>query len=221
MIRVFVGTDELQKDAERVLEYSIRKNTTEDVNLTFMRPGWKTPPTGFASHRYLIPKLCNYRGYAIYLDSDMLVLGDLSELWDYQTKDKWCVTKRIGKQGIRDEVSVIDCSAFRDLPGESQLKLAQGKTIAKNIIGDRYLPIIPNTWNAWVLSECIGRCPTNNPDCTFKKADPVETPAKLLHYTNLSTQPWHPDPNQKYIPFPCKRTEDVFWKYLEEAKYEL
>ena len=77
-IRVFVGTDgDFHQDAEKVIEYSIRTNTAEEVDLTFMRPGWKSPPTGFTSHRYLVPSLCNYEGYAIYLDVDMLVLGDL------------------------------------------------------------------------------------------------------------------------------------------------
>ena len=204
MIRVFVGTDELQKDAEKVLEYSIRKNTAEDVDLTFMRPGWSTPPTGFASHRYLIPKMCNYKGFAIYLDVDMLVLGDLSELWEHKRKGRWCVTDHRPKI-MRDEVSVIDCSAFKDLPNEQVLKTKQGKNIAKNIIGSRYLmnivdsgsPRIRAIWNA----TSIERCPE----------------AKLIHYTNLESQPWCPDPTINYKPYDCQPSADLFFEYLEEA----
>ena len=83
MIRIFIGTDgDFHQDAEKVIEYSIRKNTEQEVDLNFIRPGYKNGVTGFTNHRFIIPELCNYEGYAIYLDVDMLVLGDLSELWE-------------------------------------------------------------------------------------------------------------------------------------------
>ena len=202
MIRVFVGTHELHTDAEKVIEHSIRRNTTEEVDVTFMRPGWETPPTGFSSHRYLIPKLCNYKGYAIYLDVDMLVLGDLSELLSYKQPGKWaiCKTDKVSRKAInRDEVAVIDCSAAKDeLPTETLLKLRHGKDIAKQALikGNYYESIIPEkVWNARTVTP----------------------ESKLIHYTNLRTQPWHPDPTIDYMPFPCQVTCDLFFEYLEEA----
>ena len=201
MIRVFVGTHEMHKDAEKALEYSIQKNTSDSVNVTFIRPGWETLPTGFSSHRYLIPELCNYKGFAIYLDVDMLVLGDLSELWNYQRSGKWCVTMKRGKHNmIRDEVSVIDCSAFKDLPKETKLKTPKGKTLAKHKIGKRYLPIIPDEWNARSTDEYPN--------------------VKLIHFTNMRAQPWKPDPKVNYKPY-HKESADLFFQYLEEANNEL
>jgi hypothetical protein len=206
MIRVFVGTHKSHKDAEKVLEYSIRKNTTQDVDLTFMRPGWETPPTGFSSHRYLIPQMCNFKGYAIYLDVDMLVLGDLAELLSYKQAGKWAICKtnrKSRKAHNRDEVAVIDCSAAKDkLPNEKLLKTRQGKDIAKQALagGGYYAKVIPEkVWNARTLSP----------------------ESKLIHYTNLRTQPWHPNPSIKYEPFPCKATCDLFFEYLEKANDEL
>ena len=115
MIRVFVGTDsDVHQDAEKVLEYSIRKNTAEEVDLVFMHPGWKSVPTGFSTHRYMIPELCNWEGYAIFLDVDMLVLGDLAELMEYRVEGKWAIcepnqlTTTCGLKKRRDEVAVID-----------------------------------------------------------------------------------------------------------------
>ena len=202
MIRVFVGTHKLHEDAEKVLEYSIRTNTKEDVDLTFMRPGWETPPTGFSSHRYLIPKLCKFKGYAIYLDVDMLVLGDLSELLNYKQPGKWVIgkTDRTSRKAInRDEVAVIDCSAAkRELPEEKLLKTRQGKEIAKQVLikGGHYATgFQERVWNARILTP----------------------EAKLIHYTNLRTQPWHPDPTIDYMPFPCQVTCDLFFEYLEKA----
>lgn len=227
MIKVFVGTHPMHEKAEKVVEWSIRKNTSAEVEIIFTRNviSWQTPPTGFSSHRYLIPKLCNFEGYAIHLDVDMLVLGDIQDLWNYQTAGKWCVTSTPGKQGVRDEVSVIDCSAFRDLPDEGVLKTAHGKTTAKNKVGNRYLNNIPNSWNAKIQAPCAKRyCGNESLGCTIKTApngQPSTEYANLIHYTNLASQPWHPDPRQDYVPFGCKGTENIFWEYYEEALREL
>ena len=202
MIRVFVGTDgDFQQDAEKVLEWSIRKNTKEEVDVTFMRPGWKTGCTGFSTHRYLIPELCEFQGYAIYFDVDMLVLGDLTELMSYKLPGKWTITKRHEhKTGIkhrwRDEVSVIDCSAFKAiLPTSSELRRENQAVVAATTLRGYYSETIPRTWNAKILTP----------------------EAKLIHYTNLRTQPWHPDPTIDYTPFPCEKTCALFFEYLKEA----
>jgi len=192
MLKVFVGTDDMHGDAERVLEYSIRKNTAEDVELTFMNPGWKSIPTGFTTHRYMIPQLCNWEGYAIYLDVDMLVLGDLSELMSYKEEGKWAICD-IGR--YRDEVAVIDCS-LNVLPTEEQLKSSEGKALAKQALREHYSTTIPTTWNTDTLS----------PD------------AKLIHYTNLRTQPWQPDSTIDYMPYHCEKTCDLFFDYLDHSK---
>lgn len=191
MIRVFVGTDsDVHGDAEKVLEYSIRKNTAEEVDLTFMNPGWKSVPTGFTTHRYMIPQLCNWKGYAIYLDVDMLVLGDLSELMSYKQIGKWVICN-IGR--LRDEVAVIDCSIV--LPTEDELKSKEGKAMAMRALRDHYVTTVPATWNTETLGE----------------------DAKLIHYTNLRTQPWQPDPMIDYMPHHCEKTYDLFFDYLEAA----
>lgn len=205
MIRVFVGTDgDYHQDAEKVLEWSIRKNTEQDVDLTFMRPGWKTGCTGFSTHRYLIPHLCKYKGYAIYFDVDMLVLGDLSELMSYKRPGRWCIPIRpkhkvSPKAFNRDEVSVIDCSVMKNvLPTAKELQqnIAQH---TKHALRNHYEKIIPKTWDAKTL--------TPN--------------SKLIHYTDLRTQPWKPSPDIDYQPFPCTKTSDLFFEYLEEANREL
>lgn len=204
MIRVFIGTDsDVHGDAEKALGYSIRKNTAEEVELTFMNPGWKIAPTGFATHRYLIPQLCNWEGYAIYLDVDMIVLGDLSELMSYKIANKWAIPVRTEEHtgfagNFRDEVAVIDCSAAKNtLPTEEILKTKDGKKLARAALHDYYAEVIPLTWNAMTVNE--------------------EPTPKLIHYTNPRTQPWCPDPKIDYMPFPCNETYDLFFNYLEEA----
>lgn len=197
MIKIFIGTDSnIHQKAEKVVKYSILKNTTSDVDIQFIQPGWKSPgPTGFTLHRYLIPRLCNFQGYSIYLDVDMLLLGNIQELWDYKTPGKWCIPPRSKKQ-INDDVSVIDCSAFRDLPREKDLKKSRKEDI-RSKIGNRYLQNIPKEWNS---------------------IDRLHSDTKLLHYSRLGTQPWHPKPDRIYKPHKDPKAVELFFQYLKEAK---
>src|SRR5262245_50696114 len=88
-LRVFVGADDSQLVAARVLEFSIRRHASRPVDLTVMRDlpvplprdRRNRPQTTFSFYRFLIPRLCDYRGRALYLDADMLVFADLAELW--------------------------------------------------------------------------------------------------------------------------------------------
>lgn len=189
MIRVFIGTDSaIHGKAEKVITHSILKNTDANVRIEFIRPGWKSGCTGFTNHRFLIPSLCNYQGFAIYFDVDMLVLGDIAELWEYRTAGKWCTT------AIRDDVSVIDCAAFQDItPG---LCRTVRKDRIRQIIKKRTLANIPHGWNT---------------------IDMLTLGTKLLHYSDLDRQPWHPIPGHPYKPHPDADAVALFWEYYEEA----
>lgn len=92
MIRLFVGADGTNCDLESqaVLEWSVRKHTSEPVEIVWMQQakkgpwsGWqcKSGRTPFTHFRWGIPAVCNYEGKAIYTDSDFIILGDLAELW--------------------------------------------------------------------------------------------------------------------------------------------
>ena len=113
-IRVFVGCPANNEDLEfqAVLEYSMRKHCSEPIDLTWMklskdprsywyssaarREGWLTSSwaTPFSGFRWAIPAFCKFEGRAIYLDIDMIVMADLSELWNTELKgDAFCIAK--------------------------------------------------------------------------------------------------------------------------------
>jgi len=114
VIRLFVGTDPNGHDAESlmVLEHSARKVTTGPLEITWMRmshdksspwyvgPGgwdtsrWATPFSGF---RWGIPVVCGYQGKAIYMDSDMIILKDLRDLWNLDVAGYWGAIKNPGR----------------------------------------------------------------------------------------------------------------------------
>lgn len=92
-IRVFVGQDSREAIAYHVLCQSIIDNTSAPVSITpladsmFQEVAPESDGTNaFTLSRYLIPYMCNFSGWAIYMDSDMLLRADLKELWDMRSR---------------------------------------------------------------------------------------------------------------------------------------
>ena len=88
-IPIFVGASDHPADRiqEKVLLYTLHKNSTRPLNVTFLRPsmfpgvssfGWGTPFTGL---RYVIPKLMGFKGNAIYMDMDMINFRNIAEFY--------------------------------------------------------------------------------------------------------------------------------------------
>jgi lipopolysaccharide biosynthesis glycosyltransferase len=89
MNRIFIGYDTREAIAYHVLKYSLEKHSTEPLDirplmlseLDFDRPLDPLQTTEFTYTRFLVPWLCAYQGTAIFMDCDMLALGDISEIF--------------------------------------------------------------------------------------------------------------------------------------------
>jgi hypothetical protein len=100
MINIFIGYDNKEKVAFNVLSYSILKNSTKPVAITpvylnnikddFIRERNQLSSTEFSFSRFIIPHLMNYQGWALFMDCDMLMKADVSELWRLRD-DKYAV----------------------------------------------------------------------------------------------------------------------------------
>ena len=86
MLRVFIGYDPRQPVAANVLADSIVMHASKPVSITAL--SLKTLPikrrglTVFTFSRFLVPWLCQFKGRALFLDADMVVTGDIAELFD-------------------------------------------------------------------------------------------------------------------------------------------
>ena len=97
MLRVFIGYDDRQPVAYNVLQFSIATRSTQPVavapliigQLPLKRQGL----TPFSFSRFLVPWLCDYQGTALFLDIDMLVLGDIAELFAMMDNSAVMVSK--------------------------------------------------------------------------------------------------------------------------------
>jgi len=91
MIRVFVGYDRNETVAYHVLCHSILKHASEPVSITplslgnlsdiITRERVELQSTDFSFSRFIVPYLCDYQGFALFMDCDMLFLDDIAKLW--------------------------------------------------------------------------------------------------------------------------------------------
>jgi lipopolysaccharide biosynthesis glycosyltransferase len=180
MINIFIGYDNKEKIAYHVLSESIRRNSTKPIAITpiavnnlvddFVRERNINQSTEFAFSRFIIPHLMNYRGWALFMDCDMLMKADIAELWrlrddkyalqvckhDYTPKEE---TKFLGQIQTKYEKKnwssfmLMNCRKCTQLTpnyvnSATGLELHQFKWLeTENLIGD-----LPLEWN-WLVGE--------------------------------------------------------------------
>lgn len=97
MIRLFVGHDPREAVAFNVFVQSVVDHTTAPVAVVPLALDMlencyteqhKDGSNAFIYSRFLVPHLCDYMGWAIFADGDMLCRADLAELWDLRDPSK-------------------------------------------------------------------------------------------------------------------------------------
>jgi hypothetical protein len=204
-IRVFVGCDDSQRIAAKVLEYSIRKHCPvslvfdmmDDVEVPLLRHPKNQPQTDFSFKRFEIPKRVGFSGRAVYLDADMLVLANFLKLWDIpcngakvlyapSPNPRWPTQMSVLKLNC-DELTWDLSAILRGLDENAYDYEGLMKELCIEP-ADQVRPAIPPEWNSLELYE------------------PGKT--GLLHYTRMMKQPW----------VSCKNANGNLWvQYLKEA----
>jgi hypothetical protein len=84
-LRIFIGYDHRQAVSYNVLQFSILRRATRPIAITPIvlptLPLTRMGLTPFTYSRFLVPWLCDFRGWALFLDLDYLCLADISELF--------------------------------------------------------------------------------------------------------------------------------------------
>jgi len=90
MIRLFIGYDAVEAVAYHTMVQSIIDTCSVPISITpvklSMLPDYKRErdphqSNEFSFSRFLVPYLCDYKGFGIFMDCDMLLRADLKELW--------------------------------------------------------------------------------------------------------------------------------------------
>lgn len=84
-LRIFIGFDHRQALAINVLQFSIFRRCSKPVSINPLvlptLPIKRQGLTPFTYSRFLVPWLCDFQGWALFVDLDFLALGDLAELF--------------------------------------------------------------------------------------------------------------------------------------------
>lgn len=95
MLRVFIGWDSREAECADILTYTLRKQSSVPLDirylklgeLDFSRPDDPRQSTEFTYTRFLVPEICGYEGKAVFMDCDMICLGDMKQLEDLDMSD--------------------------------------------------------------------------------------------------------------------------------------
>jgi hypothetical protein len=188
MIRVFIGYDTREAAAFGVLSHSIHARASEPVAIAplmlselegvFHRERNPLQSTEFSFSRFLAPWLCDYQGWAVFMDCDMLMRDDIAKLWRLRD-ERYAVqvvkhvhvpkeeVKFLGAVQTKYEkknwssVMLMNCAKCTALTPEyvnkaSGLELHQFKWLQ----GDHLIGEIPRAWNHLVGYDAPRRDPS-------------------------------------------------------------
>jgi len=96
LINLFVGFDPREAAAYHVFSNSVIRHSNTPValtplalrNLNVYRESHQDGSNQFIYSRFLVPYLMGFNGWAIFADGDMLLRGDLTELWEMRDSTK-------------------------------------------------------------------------------------------------------------------------------------
>ena len=194
MIRIFAGYDPNEAAGYHTFCHSVITRASEPVSITPIIknqfPWWEREKvndnpgaTEFSFSRFLIPHLCNYEGFAIFMDgADMLCCGDVAELWALRdekyavkcvqhpeyipTKLKmWNQENRAYPRKNWSSVMIINCEKAKELTHENVATQSGGWLHRLQWTEDHLIGDLPKEWNVLIGEQDV---PEN---------------AKILHYT--------------------------------------
>ena len=87
-LKIFIGYDPKEAVAFHVLSHSLLERSSKPISIVpinlrnlknlYSRQHDQRQSNEFSFSRFLVPYLCDYEGFGVYMDCDMLALGDIS-----------------------------------------------------------------------------------------------------------------------------------------------
>lgn len=167
MLKVFIGYDHRQPVSYTALQQSIIDNSKVPVQITPLvlptLPLKREGLTPFTFSRFLVPYLCDFKGWALFLDIDMLVLGDIGEFKTLQDSNFDILVSKNEKRFEWASVMLFNCEKC-------------------TILTPEYIETAHDLHRlAWCPEDKIGALP---PEWNHLVGyDEERTDAKLVHYT--------------------------------------
>lgn len=221
-VKIFIGSGEQSVLERKVLIYSLHKHTKRELDIAVFNgthnavetegaaPQLAPLPlhlkyrnmTEFSLYRYLIPELTGFAGRAIYLDSDMICLRDIGDLFDTSLDGADFLAKR--EYADTDGAAMWALSVMLIDNERCRFDL---ETIFKEIDEDVFTYRDFSQMGTRFLSQHHYQIGELDPN--WNVFDRCDDSTKLIHYTHLYTQPW------KFLNHPFG---EIWFEYLREAQ---
>ena len=222
-IPVFVGYDPREAIAYHTCVNSIIRNSSRPVAIVPVASNlfkeYSETHTDGSNHfiytRFLVPYLMDYQGWAIFIDGDMIVRGDIAELWDLKqyTKDVM-VVKHDYKTRMTEKYLG---SPNEDYPRKnwSSVILWNCNALRNRILTPEFVQQSTGAFLhrfSWIADDRLGELPAewNWLDVEYEY-NPL---AKLVHYT-LGTPCFHEFADQGDFSDEWHR-ERIFTEYCQQ-----
>ena len=140
-IPIFIGVDPRERASTNTLIDSLYQQSSVPLAITplvteqlenqelYWRPRDPKQSTAFSFTRFLVPYLVDYKGWAIFMDCDMLARGDIAELW-----------------ALRDKKFTVQCVKHNHVPRDNV-----------KFLGERQSVYPKKNWSSLVIFNCC-RC---------------------------------------------------------------
>jgi hypothetical protein len=163
--QVFIGYDPRQPLSYNVMRHSIERHASRPIAITALildqLPITRQGATEFTYSRFLVPYLSGFQGYSIFADEDMVVVGDIHEVFDHLDGDA--------------DVWVMKGQESYEWASVMVFNNARLSHMTPEYVDDKSNGLFDYAW-----AETIGELPAEWNHCVGY-AEPKE--AKLYHYT--------------------------------------
>jgi lipopolysaccharide biosynthesis glycosyltransferase len=191
-LRIFIGFDSREAECSDILAYSLRAHSSIPLDIRYLdlrqldfdRAHDPLQSTEFTYTRFLVPHLCDYQGKAIFMDCDMLCLGDIAELDRLDMTD---YALRVVQHDYRPSAATkMDGKAQTVYPRKNWSSLmlmncARLRLWTKEVVETQSGAYLHRFQD--IPDEQIGELPK-----TWNTLDWMDEHTKLIHYT--SGGPW-------------------------------
>ncbi len=180
-MKVYIGTEPAQWLPTEVLKHSARRRTKGEIEFHEL----KGIPiklnlkmyTGFSFYRFAIPEACQFEGRALYLDADIVVLSDLEELFQKEMEGKGVLSRPNTPVSWYTSVMLLDCAKLTHWRVQEWATMINGK-------------IASYTGTLWGDPSGLSYRDFGPLEEKWNGLEAADETTKILHYTNVPTQPW-------------------------------
>lgn len=195
MIRLFVGHDPREAVAFDVFQHSVLTRSSKPVAFVplslnmlggIYNEGHTDGSNEFIYSRFLVPYLCDFSGYAIFADGDMLCLDDITKLWDMRDPNK-------AVQVVKHDYQTCEHTKYLGAPNEdyprknwSSLILWNCNHPANRVLTPSFISGKPGKFLHrfhWLVNDDIGDLPITWNWLAIEYPELKRELPSLIHYT--------------------------------------